>query len=125
LSILSIYRKYHTERSYYSSLRKNYTQILSKSQYKQPEYAKMYQNRLNECDFMDCIKRIRALREDKDLTQEQLASVLKRSQQGYAHIENYKAKLSIEDLQTLCKFYDVSADYILGFTDIKKPLPKK
>jgi len=85
----------------------------------------MYQNRLNECDFMDCIKRIRALREDKDLTQEQLASVLKRSQQGYAHIENYKAKLSIEDLQTLCKFYDVSADYILGFTDIKKPLPKK
>ena len=74
---------------------------------------------------MDYVKRIRALREDKDLTQKHLASVLKRSQQGYAHIENGKARLSIEDLQSLCKFYDVSADYILGFTDVKKPLPKK
>lgn len=74
---------------------------------------------------MDYVKRIRALREDKDLTQKQLASVLKRSQQGYAHLENYKAKLSIEDLQVLCKFYDVSADYILGFTNTKKNLPQK
>lgn len=71
---------------------------------------------------MICSQRIRSLREDKDLTQRDVAVVLKKSQQGYAHLENEQARLSVEDLITLCKFYNVSADYILGFTDEIKPL---
>lgn len=71
---------------------------------------------------MICSQRIRSLREDRDLTQRDVALVLKKSQQGYAHLENEQARLSIEDLITLCKFYNVSADYILGFTDEFKPL---
>lgn len=63
------------------------------------------------------IERIRALREDNDLTQKYIANKLNKSQQGYAHIENEQARLSIEDLITLCKEYNISADYILGFTD--------
>ncbi len=71
---------------------------------------------------MICSQRIRSLREDRDLTQRDIALVLKKSQQGYAHLENEQARLSVEDLITLCKFYNVSADYILGFTDEVKPL---
>lgn len=67
------------------------------------------------------IQRFIDLREDNDLTQKQLAEVLNKSQQGYAHIENGRANLSIDDMTTLCKFYNVSPEYILGFTDeIKK-----
>lgn len=57
--------------------------------------------------------KIRELREDKDIRQEDIAKILNRSQQGYSHIENRVARLSIEDLQKLCIFYNVSADYIL------------
>ena len=70
-------------------------------------------------------ERIKALREDNDKKQKEIAIVLKKSQQGYAHIENEQARLSIDDLITLCRYYDISADYILGFTDQIKPLPKK
>ena len=63
---------------------------------------------------MDYRQRMRALREDSDLTQAQVAAVLAKSQQGYSHIENGKAELKIEDLITLCDFYNVSADYFIG-----------
>ena len=63
--------------------------------------------------------RIRDLREDKDLTQAQIGKILHKSQQGYSHIESGRAELKIEDLVTLCRFYDLSADYIIGL--ISKP----
>ena len=69
-------------------------------------------------------ERIRALREDRDKKQKEIAVVLKKSQQGYAHLENEQARLSIDDLITLCRYYNVSADYILGFTETPIPLPK-
>ena len=61
------------------------------------------------------------LREDRDLTQFQLGKVLNKSQQGYNHIEAGRAELKIEDLIKLCDFYEVSADYLICRTDIKKP----
>ena len=70
-------------------------------------------------------ERIRTLREDRDKTQSEIAMVLEKSQQGYAHLENDKAKISVDDLITLCKYYNVTADYILGLTDEIKELPKK
>ena len=71
-------------------------------------------------DFMDYRERIRDVREDRDLTQEQVGKILNKSQQGYNHIEAGRAELKIEDLVRLCKFYDLSADYLVGLID--KPI---
>ena len=64
-------------------------------------------------------ERMRNLREDNDLTQIDLGRLLNKSQQGYNHIETGRAELKIEDLIKLCKFYHVSADYLIGLTDHK------
>lgn len=66
---------------------------------------------------MDYRKRLREVREDRDLSQSDVAKVLQKSQQGYSHIENGRAELKIDDLITLCRFYDLSADYMVGLTD--------
>ena len=51
------------------------------------------------------------------LTQAQVGKLLDKSQQGYNHIEMGRAELKIDDLIRLCKFYDLSADYLIGLTD--------
>ena len=66
---------------------------------------------------MDYRERIRNIREDRDLTQAEIGRLLNKSQQGYSHIESGRAELKIEDLATLCRFYDLSADYLIGLTD--------
>ncbi len=66
---------------------------------------------------MDYRIRMRALREDRDLTQREVAAVINKSQQGYSHIEDGRAELKIDDLIKLCKFYGVSADYFVGMSD--------
>ncbi|MDD6143972.1 MAG: helix-turn-helix transcriptional regulator [bacterium] len=66
---------------------------------------------------MDYRQRLRDLREDHDLTQAEVGKVIQKSQQGYSHIENGKAELKIEDLVTLCRFYGVTADYLIGLSD--------
>ena len=70
-------------------------------------------------------KRIRDLREDRDLTQANIAKALHTTQGYYSKYELGKRSLPIEHLITLCKLYDVSADYFLGFTDEPKRLPHK
>jgi len=60
---------------------------------------------------------MRNLREDKDLTQKEVAAVINKSQQGYSHIEEGRAELKIEDLKKLCIFYGVSADYFIGLKE--------
>ena len=64
--------------------------------------------------------RMRALREDRDLTQREVATVINKSQQGYSHIEDGRAELKIDDLIKLCKFYGVSADYFIGIREDEK-----
>ena len=66
---------------------------------------------------MNYRQRMRDLREDRDLSQADVGKVINKSQQGYSHIENGRAELKIEDLVTLCRFYNVSADYFVGLTD--------
>lgn len=61
--------------------------------------------------------RLRGLREDNDLTQAELGKLINKSQQGYNHIETGRAELKIDDLVKLCKFYNISADYLIGLTD--------
>jgi transcriptional regulator with XRE-family HTH domain len=57
---------------------------------------------------------MRGLREDNDLTQAQVAAVLGTSQTMYARYERGANELPVRHLVTLCRFYNVSADYFLG-----------
>ena len=66
---------------------------------------------------MDYRRRLREVREDRDLSQAEIGKLINKSQQGYSHIENGRAELKIEDLVTLCRFYNLSADYLIGLTD--------
>ena len=60
--------------------------------------------------------RIRDLREDRDLSQSDVAKVLQTTQQQYSKIETGRSDISGEKLKRLAEFYNVSADYILGLT---------
>lgn len=64
--------------------------------------------------MLDYIDRLRALREDNDLTQKAVADILGTSQTMYARYERRANELPIRHLITLCKYYNVCADYILG-----------
>ncbi len=68
------------------------------------------------------MNRIKDLREDRDLSQAELAKIIKTSQQQYSKIEIGKSDISGEKLKLLAKFYNVSVDYILGLVDTPKPL---
>lgn len=68
--------------------------------------------------YMD---KLRGLREDNDLTQSQIAQVLGTSQTMYARYERGANEMPIHHLITLCRFYNVSADYLLGTS----PDPKR
>ena len=73
---------------------------------------------------MDYRTRLKSLREDRDYTQSDIGKIIQKSQQGYNHIEAGRAELKIEDLAALCRFYDVSADYIIGLCDDIKSYKK-
>ncbi len=64
-------------------------------------------------------ERMRALREDNDLTQTDIAKMLGIAQTTYSQYELYKRPMPIEYLVALCKYYGVSADYMLGLSDKK------
>ena len=70
-------------------------------------------------------EKLRGLREDNDLTQAQIAKVLNTSQTMYARYERGANELPIRHLVTLCKFYNVSADYLLSTTPDPKRKQKK
>ena len=74
---------------------------------------------------MNYRERLRNIREDRDLTQEEIGKLLNKSQQGYSHIESGRAELKIDDLVTLCRFYNLSADYIIGLVSKPKPFQQK
>lgn len=68
---------------------------------------------------MTFIEKIRGLREDNDLTQTEIAEVLGTSQTMYARYERGANEMPIHHLVTLCRFYNVSADYLLDTTPSK------
>ncbi len=69
--------------------------------------------------------RIRALREDKDLSQTEFAGILGMSQTGYSKYETGENDIPTSILIAMAKYYHTSIDYILGLTDLKKPYPGK
>lgn len=70
------------------------------------------------------LERIRGLREDKDLKQEDIAKMLNCTQACYSHYESGKRDIPTDVLQKLADFYGVSVDYLLGRTNNKTPYPK-
>jgi len=70
-------------------------------------------------------KRIRALREDNDYTQTNIAKILNVGQRTYADYESGKTRIPVDSLIKLAKFYNVDMNYISGISTIKKPHPLK
>ena len=73
---------------------------------------------------MDYVDRLTVLREDHDIGQKEIAELLNCNQPAISKYETRTAKYSIEDIILLCKFYNVSADYILGLPE-GLPYPKR
>jgi len=69
--------------------------------------------------------RIRDLREDRDLSQKQLAELLQVHQTTYSDYELERVNVPVAALHKLADFYCVSVDYLLGRTEKKEPYPKK
>lgn len=69
---------------------------------------------------MNYYRRIRDLREDRDLTQEQIVKILNMHKTTYTNYEQGKREPPFEFIIKLAKIYDVSIDYIAGLTDEPK-----
>lgn len=69
-------------------------------------------------------RRIRDLREDRDLLQKDLAQYLHCSQVCYSYYEMGKRDIPTEVLIQLAQFYNTSIDYLLGMTDESRPYPR-
>lgn len=66
--------------------------------------------------------RIKDLREDNGLSQQEIAKIIKTTQQQYSKIEMGKSDISGERLMLLAEFYNVSVDYLLGLIDTPRKL---
>lgn len=69
--------------------------------------------------------RLKDIREDRDITQQELATYLRISQNTYSQYENGKRQLPIELLIRLADYFGTSTDYILERTDCKVPYKKR
>lgn len=69
-------------------------------------------------------ERIRNLRQDADLTQDDVAEYLNVSQNTYSQYETGTLRFSLEVVIKLALYYDTSVDYLVGLTDERKPYPR-
>lgn len=70
-------------------------------------------------------RRIRDLREDKDMTQMEIAKILNCSQRAYSNYERGVVEMSTKILIELANYHGTSVDYLLELTDEKRPYPRK
>lgn len=75
--------------------------------------------------MMKMYRRIRDLREDRDLSQRELAELLGMSQTGYSKYETGENDIPIQILVRLAGIYHTSTDYLLELTDDPAPPKKK
>jgi len=68
--------------------------------------------------------RIRDLREDADLTQQQIAEYLHCDQSLYSKYERGERDVPLYVIVCLAEFFDTNMDYLIGRTDVRAPLPK-
>ena len=69
--------------------------------------------------------RLRGLREDKDLSQQEIAEFLNVGQSTYSDYELEKVNIPIDSLRKLAEFFNTSIDYILEMTDERRPYPRR
>ena len=69
--------------------------------------------------------RLKDLREDRDLKQEEIAKILNISQTNYSKYELGKINIPISSLKKLAEYYNTSVDYLLGLTNEIKPYPRQ
>ena len=69
--------------------------------------------------------RLKDLREDRDLKQEEIAKILNISQTNYSKYELGKVNIPISSLKKLAEYYNTSVDYLLGLTSEIKPYPRQ
>jgi len=75
---------------------------------------------------MQYFERIRAIREDLDLSQDFIAAnVLGIGQKTYSDYELNRTRIPIEAIMKLARYYNVSMDYITGASNEKRPFPQK
>ena len=74
---------------------------------------------------MEPYTRIRAFREDKDMTQTEIARVLHCSQRVYSNYERGDIDIPTEVLRALALFHGTSVDYLLELTDDPRPYPRR
>ena len=70
------------------------------------------------------LEQLRGLREDRDLTQSDVAGMLNVSQNTYSDYEHGKINIPIPSLIKLALYFDTSIDYIVGITREQKPYPR-
>lgn len=70
-------------------------------------------------------ERIRALREDRDMNQTQMAAILGTNQRKISRMETGENEPNIHDITEYCKFFNVTADYLIGLTDRPEKLSEK
>lgn len=73
---------------------------------------------------MDTAQRIRALREDADKNQSEIARLLNVGQKTYSDYETRKIRIPLENVIILAKYYNVDMNYICGVSDVLRPFPK-
>jgi len=70
-------------------------------------------------------RRVRDMREDKDMTQWEMAKMLHCSQRVYSNYECGDVQMSADILMRLALIHNTSVDYLVGLTDEKQPYPRK
>ncbi len=74
-------------------------------------------------DIYNNLMRLREIREDRQLSQRQLAEILNVKQNTYSQYETEKRQIPVAMLITLANYYNVSVDYLLCLTDIDEKYP--
>lgn len=70
------------------------------------------------------LEHLRALREDRDLSQKDMAALLNIHQTTYSDYELGRLNIPLDTLRQLARFFDTSADYIIGLTEERAPYPR-
>ena len=66
------------------------------------------------------------LREERELNQTELGQALGMTQRKVSYLENDRYEPGLEDIKAICKFFGISADYLLGFSkDLPYPNRRK
>ena len=74
---------------------------------------------------MKFYQRLRDMREDHDMTQNDIAKILKTTQPQYTRYETGERELPMHHFMTLAQYYNVSLDYLSGLIDTPKTLDGK